>query len=72
MDEIVLERREDVAVVRLNRGNSVTPAVVTEPGDAVQWVCADDSRADGSDALTAYEQTSTRSRGVRRATASWT
>jgi enoyl-CoA hydratase/carnithine racemase len=46
MDDLQVERREDVGIVRLNRperGNSVTPAVVTELGDIVEALCADDS-----------------------------
>jgi 2-(1,2-epoxy-1,2-dihydrophenyl)acetyl-CoA isomerase len=43
--DVVVERVNRVGVVRLNRpdrGNSVTPEVVTELGDAVEGVCADD------------------------------
>ena len=46
MDDVVVERRAGVGIVRLNRpgrGNSVTPAVVTELGDVVEALCADDS-----------------------------
>ena len=46
MDDVVVERRGGVGIVRLNRpgrGNSVTPAVVTELGDVVEALCADDS-----------------------------
>ena len=47
--DIVVERVEATAVVRLNRprrGNSVTPAVVAELGDVVESLCAaDDVRA---------------------------
>ena len=48
MDEVVVEATE-IGLVRLNRpsrGNSVTPAVVTEFGEAVQRLCeTDDVRA---------------------------
>ena len=43
--DIVVERTNGVGVVRLNRpdrGNSVTPQVVTELGDAVEGLCQDD------------------------------
>jgi enoyl-CoA hydratase/carnithine racemase len=46
VDDVLVERREDVGIVRLNRperGNSVTPAVVTELGDVVEALCADDA-----------------------------
>jgi enoyl-CoA hydratase/carnithine racemase len=42
----MLERRDRVGIVRLNRpdrGNSVTPDIVTELGDAVEGFCADES-----------------------------
>jgi enoyl-CoA hydratase/carnithine racemase len=42
--DILIERDGDVGTVRINRpdrGNSVTPAVVTELGDAVESLCAD-------------------------------
>jgi enoyl-CoA hydratase/carnithine racemase len=44
MPEIVVEQQDDVSIVRLNRpdrGNSVTPAVVTELGDTVAALCAE-------------------------------
>ncbi len=46
MDDVLTERMEHVGVVRFNRpdrGNSVTPAVVTQLGDAVEALCADDT-----------------------------
>lgn len=46
MPDIVIERLDDVAVVRLNRpdrGNSVTPDVVTQLGDAVLSASQDDT-----------------------------
>ncbi len=46
MAEVLIERTGEIGIVRLNRpdrGNSVTPAVVTEFGDAVETLCADDS-----------------------------
>jgi enoyl-CoA hydratase/carnithine racemase len=46
VDDIVIERAEHIGIVRLNRpdrGNSVTPTVVTELGDAVEALCADDA-----------------------------
>ena len=45
MGDVVVDRVNRVGVVRLNRpdrGNSVTPEVVTELGDAVSGLCADD------------------------------
>lgn len=46
MDEVVVDGTDLVGSVRLNRphrGNSVTPAVVTELGEAVQRLCDTDS-----------------------------
>ncbi len=46
MDDLIIERDGDVGIVRLNRperGNSVTPAVVTELGDAVENLCAEEA-----------------------------
>jgi 2-(1,2-epoxy-1,2-dihydrophenyl)acetyl-CoA isomerase len=45
-DDVILEVSEETATVRLNRpdrGNSVTPAVVTRLGEAVQEACATNS-----------------------------
>lgn len=45
MDEVVVDGTDVIGSVRLNRparGNSVTPAVVTELGDAVQKLCDTD------------------------------
>ncbi|MGY1495790.1 enoyl-CoA hydratase/isomerase family protein [Streptomyces sp. QTS52] len=45
MDEVVVDDTDVIGSVRLNRperGNSVTPAVVTELGDAVQRLCDTD------------------------------
>jgi 2-(1,2-epoxy-1,2-dihydrophenyl)acetyl-CoA isomerase len=46
VDDIVTERAEHVGIVRINRpdrGNSVTPTVVTELGDAVEALCAEEA-----------------------------
>jgi 2-(1,2-epoxy-1,2-dihydrophenyl)acetyl-CoA isomerase len=46
VDDVLIERADGIGIVRLNRpdrGNSVTPAVVTELGDTVEALCADDA-----------------------------
>lgn len=46
MDDVQVEHSGEVGIVRLNRparGNSVTPAVVSELGDVVDALCADDN-----------------------------
>lgn len=46
MDDVQVERKGEIGIVRLNRpdrANSVTPAVVTELGDVVEAMCADDA-----------------------------